>query len=73
MERELRFVVDENLERLMDNDMSDVERDENRDPHICHELLACNSDLLGQCCAKHHDLFVVRCHSKNFLNISAHV
>jgi hypothetical protein len=41
--------------------------------YICHELLACNTDFLGEGSTKHHDLFVVRGGPENFLNIATHV
>lgn len=41
--------------------------------YVLHELLAGDSDLLGQSSTEHHDLLVARDSSEDLLNISSHV
>ena len=72
VQRELRLVVDVDLQRLSHKVSKDAEPHENR-THILHKLLACRADLLGQRGREHHDLLVVGRGAKNLLDVAAHV
>lgn len=41
--------------------------------YIGHEFLACYTDVFCESGAEHHDLFVVRSHPEDFLDVAAHV
>ena len=71
VKRELRLVVDKDLERLRSRSIPAHVKPNLT--YVGHELLARNTDILGQCCREHHDLLVVRGDPEYFLNVPAHV
>lgn len=40
---------------------------------VLHKLLADRADLLGECCAEHHNLLLCRSGAEDLLNVAAHV
>ena len=72
MQSELRLIIHENLQGLSDPISIDL-LGPRQEPHVRHELLARNPDILCQGGAEHHDLLVVRSGPEDLLNISAHV
>ena len=41
--------------------------------YILHKFLANRTNFFAECCRKHHNLLIMRCHLENLLHISPHV
>jgi len=73
MERQLRFIIHENLQRLKVEMLRGAGSEKIGLTDICHELFASSPDILRQCRTEHHYLLVVGRCSENFLDVAAHV
>ena len=73
VKRELSFIIDENFQGLCNKANYSNRTPKKNHPYIGHKLLACDPNLLCQSCRKHHNLFMMRGCTKDFLNVTTHV